>query len=47
MTVRTGGWLVGALAGFALVAGCAVALARSPLLHERTPADLDRRGPSV
>lgn len=47
--VRTGGWLVGAVAGFALIAGCTVALARSPLLHDSAPAaaGADRRGPSV
>ncbi|MHA6783304.1 DMT family transporter [Pseudonocardia saturnea] len=47
--VRTGGWLVGALAGFVLIAGCTVTLARSPLLHERTrsTADAERGGPAV
>ncbi|GAA3223666.1 DMT family transporter [Pseudonocardia petroleophila] len=43
--VRTGAWLIGALAGFALVAGCTVALARSPLLHDAPVARADRGGP--
>ncbi|MDN5859816.1 MAG: DMT family transporter [Pseudonocardia sp.] len=47
--VRTGGWLVGAFVGVALIAGATVALARSPLLHEGAPsaAGADRSEPTV